>query len=66
MSGGGSVQEIENQAKELYTQYKSQYMPQDNYQKKRDEEAQRLKSLVMGNRLIMGEDDNEDNHKYLL
>lgn len=50
--GGGNYEEKKKKMKErsklLYTQYREKYCPQDDFQKKRDEEAARLQSSILG------------------
>ena len=53
MSGGGkNYVEIKKKMKErskiLYEQYREKYCPQDDFQKKRDQEAARLQSSILG------------------
>ena len=44
--GGHSV--LRQKTKELCEIYRQKYMPKDNYQKKRDEEARKLQMSIMG------------------
>lgn len=44
--------EFKNTAQELLNNYKNEYHPKDNYQSRRDKEAQSLKKLVLGNNNI--------------
>ena len=49
--GGGETagkKEMQEIARQLYTQYKQQYFPKDEYQKKRDAEAHKLQMAIMG------------------
>lgn len=55
--GGGELNMSQNQellkkkTKELYNQYKLRYCPEDNYQKKRNEEAKKLQNAILGLKL---------------
>ena len=46
--GGISKDQMQQTAKQLYAQYKAQYFPNDDYQRKRDEEARKLQLSIMG------------------
>lgn len=49
--GGGNgmgKEQMQQTAKKLYAQYKAQYFPADDYQRKRDEEARKLQLSIMG------------------
>lgn len=50
--GGGSYEEkkknMKNRSRQLYNQYREKYCPQDSFQKKRDEEAAKLQSSILG------------------
>ncbi len=53
MSGGdGNYEEkqklMKDRSKQLYEQYREKYCPQDNFQKKRDEEAAKLQRSILG------------------
>lgn len=53
MSGGGGDYEdkqklMKERSKQLYEQYREKYCPKDNFQKKRDEEAAKLQSSILG------------------
>lgn len=45
---GGGDNPLRQKTKELCETYKQQYMPKDNYQQKRDEEAKKLQMSIMG------------------
>ena len=52
-SGGGgdgtnNETHIRDKARELYSEYRRMYMPRDNYQRKRDEEARNLQRAILG------------------
>ncbi len=46
-------------SKELYNQYKIKYCPEDNYQKKRNEEAKKLQKAILGLNIVDDEYENE-------
>ena len=53
MSGeGGNYEDkqklMKDRSKQLYEQYREKYCPQDNFQKKRDEEAAKLQRSILG------------------
>tara|TARA_A100001011_G_C14116131_1_gene759166 strand:- start:284 stop:754 length:471 start_codon:yes stop_codon:yes gene_type:complete len=53
MAGGnGNYEEkqklMKDRSKQLYEQYREKYCPQDNFQKKRDEEAAKLQRSILG------------------
>ena len=48
---------MKEKSKRLYEQYKEKYCPQDDFQRKRDEEAARLQNSILGLTLSS---DNED------
>ena len=56
--GGGSYEEkkkfMKEKSKDLYYQYREKYCPQDNFQRRRDEEAAKLQSSILG--LSMNDD----------
>lgn len=39
---------MKDRSKQLYEQYREKYCPQDNFQKKRDEEAAKLQRSILG------------------
>ncbi len=52
--GGNSVaisKNLQQKAKKLYDEYRSQYCPDDDYQRKRDKEASRLQKSILHNTL---------------
>lgn len=46
--GGASESDVKRQANELVKLYRKKYLPNDNYQKKRDAEAKQLRQSLMG------------------
>ena len=53
MAGGGvnymeQKKLMKERSKYLYEQYREKYCPQDNYQSRRDEEAAKLQSSILG------------------
>lgn len=53
MSGGGGTYEekkknMKERSKVLYNQYREKYCPQDDFQKKRDQEAAKLQRSILG------------------
>ena len=59
---GGGEEVIKNKSKQLVDAYKQKYCPDDNFQKKRDAEAMKLKSAILG---LTGEQNNS-NIQYLM
>lgn len=52
MGGNNSVaisKNLQQKAKKLYDEYRSQYCPDDDYQRKRDKEASRLQKSILHN-----------------
>ena len=46
--GGMRKEQMQHTAKQLYAQYKEQYFPNDDYQRKRNAEASKLQMAIMG------------------
>ena len=59
---GGGEEVIKSKSKQLVDAYKQKYCPDDNFQKKRDSEAMKLKSAILG---LTGEQHNS-NIQYLM
>ncbi len=62
MAGGGGdysqkQKVMKERSKQLYDQYREKYCPQDNYQRKRDEEASKLQRSILGLSLHDGSDE---------